>query len=331
MRGYAPVVGDGERLKPDAAALREARDRLARDHGPWLDRVVLGEGVHTGSAHPAEGERRLKAILQAAADGLDKELSEARVLDLGAAEGRYAVEFALHGAEVVAIEGRQGNVEKTQFLKDALGLERLGIVRGDVRSLSAEAHGRFDLVLCLGLLYHLEGIAAVRLVHAIAEMTRRLVVFETHVALAPRSSITVDDRIYWGRPIREFDPGAPLEMQERLSRSALGNAESFWLTRASLFNLLTDAGFTSVAELHVPRFRKSLDHVTLVAFMGMPCAVVSAPGAEGVGAARWPERERRRPAPNATWRGALKLRLAPYAPAVVKDRARRRRERRWMT
>jgi hypothetical protein len=228
---------------------------------------------------------------------------------------------------VVAVEGRAGNCEKLRFLKDALSLERLEVVEGDVRSVSAETHGEFDVTLCLGLLYHLEGDAAVGLIHAIAAMTSRLAVVDTLVSLAPRRELSARGRVYSGRPIREFDPGASHEEQMRLSRSSIGNPESFWLTRPSLFNLMTDAGFTSVLELRMPRFAQTSDRVQLVGFRGTPETVLSAPGGDQLNLERWPEREVQPLHPVATWRGELKRRVGPFVPARAKEWARQRRER----
>jgi SAM-dependent methyltransferase len=312
----------------DAAALRAERDRLAREHGPWMDNVALGDGLWTVRPYVTAEERRTQAVLQAAADGRGGGLRDARVLDLGAAEGRHSIEFASHGADVLAVEGRPGNCEKLRFLKDALSLDRLDVLESDVRELSAEAHGEFDVVLCLGLLYHLEGEAAVALIHQIAAMTKRLALVDTLVSLDPKREITVDGRAYSGRPIREFDPDAPLEEQHRLSRSSIGNPESLWLTRASLFNLLIDAGFSSVYELRMPRFRQTADRVQLVAFRGERQTLLSAPGGDQLDVERWPEREVRPRHPMATWRGELKRRIAPYLPAGAKEWARERRLRR---
>jgi SAM-dependent methyltransferase len=312
----------------DPAALRAERDRLAREHGPWVDNVALGPDVATVRPYVTAEERRTHAILQAVADGLGGDLSEARVLDLGAAEGRHSIEFARRGAEVVAVEGRPGNCTKMRFLRDALSLDRLEVVESDVRKVSVSTHGEFDVVLCLGLLYHLEGKSAAQLIHAIGAMTKRLAVVDTLVSLDPKGEFTADGRVYSGRPIREFDSGASREEQMRLSRSSIGNPESFWLTRPSLFNLLSDAGFSSVMELRMPRFAQTMDRVQLVAFRGTRQTVLSAPGGDQLDVERWPEREPQRLHPVATWRGELKRRVAPYVPAAAKEWARQRREQR---
>ena len=309
----------------DAQALIAERDRLAREHGPWQDRVKLGHGVHTGDPEPGHLDRRLAAFVQAAGDALGRDLRGARVLDLGAAEGRYAVEFALQGAEVVAIEGRRGNFEKARFLKEALGLDRLEVVQADVRTLSREAYGVFDVVLCLGLLYHLEGEAAVRLLQRLAAVTGRLLVLDTLYARSSSTQVEVDGHAYRGRRIREFDPDESEASQEQLGRSSIGNPESLWLTAPSIYNALRRAGFTTIAEMHVPRLSREVERFTLLAFRGERRDALSAPGAERLEPLDWPERERRRRHRAGTAWGSAKLRLAPYAPTSLKRWVRRRR------
>ncbi len=66
-----------------------------------------------------------------------------------------AVELARLGANVVGIEGREANLAKARFAKEALSLENPEFHQDDVRNLSKEKYGRFDVVLCLGILYHL--------------------------------------------------------------------------------------------------------------------------------------------------------------------------------
>jgi SAM-dependent methyltransferase len=311
----------------DAAALRQRLDALAAEHGPWQDNLLVRDGVYTVTEVVTRDQSRVAAIVQGAADALAAPLEGARVLDLGGAEGRFAVELARHGADVTMVEGRAGNVEKVRFLKEVLDLANLDVVQDDVRNLSRERYGEFDLVLCLGVLYHLDAPAAVALAHRIAEVTRRVAIVDTHVSLTPVTSVTIEGRAYLGRRVREFDPGASEEERERLSRSALTNAESLWFTDASLLNLLADAGFTSVADLVAPYHRRSTDRRTFVAFRGASMRSRSAPGLDSGAATRRPEKERATPHPNQTAVAAVKLRLAPLAPALLKEWARRQRER----
>lgn len=311
----------------DHAEVLRRRDELSSKHGAWHDSIPLSNGVYTISERAErESERfRVRSILQSAADALAIPLSEARVLDLGSAEGVFAVEFALHGAEVLAFEGRAGNVEKIEFARDALALERLEVVQQDVRELSRDQHGEFDVVLCLGVLYHLEAASAVALAHQMAEVCRRVAVVDTHIAFKPTFSTTERGNMYSGRIVREFDPGSTDE--DRLSRVSIGNPESIWFTRPTLYNLLEDASFTSVLEVHIPRYAKHADRVTLVALKGAVQTLASQRTGNELPHLRWKENERSAPHPNQTTLGEIKRRLAPWTPAPVKRWVVRRQER----
>src|SRR5438132_8218599 len=101
-------------------------------------------------------DSRLRRFLQIAADLTREPLNTLRVLDLACLEGQYGIEIALHGADVLAIEGREANLAKVRFAKDILSLDNLKVLLDDVRHLDVHRHGHFDIVLCLGILYHLD-------------------------------------------------------------------------------------------------------------------------------------------------------------------------------
>src|ERR1700712_3665370 len=124
------------------------------EHGPWTAMAIrLKDGSYTRA--PAI-DYRLRRLLQVSVDLVGKPLSDCRVLDLACLEGHYAIEFALHGAEVVGIEGRAISIEKSNFGKDDLKLHLLSFHQEDVRHLSEDKYGRFDIVICAGILYHLK-------------------------------------------------------------------------------------------------------------------------------------------------------------------------------
>lgn len=271
-----------------SADLEAARARLVERYGPWTAyNLDLGGGVFT-MAPGLVGASELSArrTLQLVAD-VAGPLGGLRVLDLGTLEGLYAIELALQGADVVAVEGREANLAKAAFARDALGLTNLELVHDDLRSVSAERFGSFDVVLCLGVLYHLDAPSVFRLVTEVGRMTRRLAVVETQVGLVGRR------RYRWaGRPYR----GRLFAEQQRHLWASLGNDESLWLTRPSLLNLLASAGFTSVQESLVPlvaptaRYR---DHVVLTAIKGERVELRAAHQANALGGERWPEAMRR--------------------------------------
>jgi SAM-dependent methyltransferase len=297
-----------------ATDVERGRAAVVERYGPWTaHNIALPDGTWTmGAPVVGASERNARRILQPVADAVARPLGELRVLDLGALEGLYAIELARQGAEVVAIEGREGNAAKARFAAEALGLERLDVVHADVRSLTRAEHGEFDVVLCLGLLYHLDTPDVFELVRTIASVCRRLAVFETQVALAARETRGWEGREYAGRVYRE--PPAPW--------SSIGNPESFWLTRPSLLNLLADAGFTSVAELLSPpvlELAAYRDHVALLALRGEELALRTPPPDA---LERWPERLRRtaHAAQGGVWaaREWIRARLRGRVPEVFR-------------
>src|SRR6185503_21363318 len=75
--------------------------------------------------------------------------------DLGALEGGLSLEMAREGWAAVGVEGRRENFEKAELIRQWFDLPNLEFWHRDVKSLSA-ADGPFDVILCCGLLYHLD-------------------------------------------------------------------------------------------------------------------------------------------------------------------------------
>jgi SAM-dependent methyltransferase len=79
-----------------------------------------------------------------------------RVLDIACNSGYWSIQCALLGAEVVAFDARPGQIEMANFLKSTVGLENIDFQVLDVWEMTPEKlGGMFDVVLNLGLLYHL--------------------------------------------------------------------------------------------------------------------------------------------------------------------------------
>jgi SAM-dependent methyltransferase len=110
----------------------------------------------------------------------------ARALDLACNEGWWSHRLLEWGAsEVVAVDAREDNARRARLLRDqhGIGRERLDIVTADATTLDPDELGRFDVVLCLGLLYHLEDpIGTLRLVRS---LTGGLLAVETQVTRDP--------------------------------------------------------------------------------------------------------------------------------------------------
>jgi tRNA (mo5U34)-methyltransferase len=146
----------------------------------WWHSIDLGHGVVTpgGTGDTSELLQRL---------ALPDDLTGKTVLDIGAWDGFYSFECERRGAaRVVASDlfawRQMGWDGKAGFevARRALG-SHVEDVEIDVFDISPETVGTFDIVLFLGVLYHLRdpfrGLA-----HA-ASVTRELLIIETHVDL----------------------------------------------------------------------------------------------------------------------------------------------------
>ena len=133
----------------DAESLRDRVAALA----PWFHNIDLGGGLWTAPDHflgnyPGFKFDRFKAALPA-------DLSGKSVLDIGCNAGFYSVEMKRRGASrVVGIDSDQRYLDQA-----ALACEALGFTGIEFRNLSVYDVGalgeRFDLVIFMGVLYHL--------------------------------------------------------------------------------------------------------------------------------------------------------------------------------
>jgi SAM-dependent methyltransferase len=274
----------------DASIIARKKREIEDRFGPWTahniqladDLFTIGPGIVGGS------EVRLQQIVQVVTDVARAPIDQLRVLDLGALEGLFALEFARRGATVVAVEGREANLEKIRFAKDVLGLDRLELRLEDVRRLDREQHGEFDVILCLGLLYHLDAPDVFVLLERMRESCRDLTVIETRVHPFSTARREYQARTYGGVVGDEPPPDTPPLSREVLW-SSIGNPKSFELTRTSLSNALADAGYSSVMECHVPPWVTDEPRGTFVAFVRPRQSILVAPGVNARVGDRLPE------------------------------------------
>jgi SAM-dependent methyltransferase len=248
--------------------IRDELQRVVRQYGEWTDHnIKVAPDIYTIGPRPVSP--KLRRIVQIVSDLAGEDFSRLRVLDLGCLEGGYAVEFAMHGATVIAVEGREANIAKARVVRDLLHLDNLILFRDDIRNLSLEAWGSFNVVLCLGVLYHIDATALFSFTEQIATICTHLAIFDTEVSVRACTTYKHQEHIYSGREVIEHDPqSAPEERLQELWGS-LDNQTSTWLTKPSLLNLLHRCGFSSAYECNVPiEPQKRDDRLTIVAIKG---------------------------------------------------------------
>lgn len=231
--------------------LQQKLDELKREYGDWTYDIPLPFDIWT-KGNLQIPHTRLKRVVQIVHDLVGKPLGECRVLDLGCLDGIFSIEFALQGAATLGVDYREANIKKAVFCQEALGLKKLEFRQDDVRNISLAAYGKFDAIICSGLLYHLPAPDAIRLIDSMFNMAGRVVVIDTHVSLLPQESIHHDGAEYWGDTYREYANDTPAEAIAKLLWASANNPTSFWFTRPSLINILGKAGFSSVFECFYP-------------------------------------------------------------------------------
>jgi SAM-dependent methyltransferase len=231
----------------------EIRAKIA-EVGPWSKDIRLSENVST---NPEEaGEARANYILQLVSQLFNGRLEGLRIIDLGCNEAEMAIEFAMHGAEVVAVDGREDNLAKPRLVKEILGIDNLTIVNENVVNLTVGRFGQFDVVLCFGLLYHLDD--PHRFLKSICEMTRRLMFLNTHVAVPGQSQphikeerlteFVLDGVGYWGKYFLEHPEVPDQDRLRGTPHASVHNPRSVWLAKHSLVAVLERVGFSYVLE-----------------------------------------------------------------------------------
>ncbi len=274
--------------------LQDALDELKRKYGEWAYDIPLPFDIWT-RGNLQKPHTRLKRIVQVVSDLSEKPLSECRILDLGCLDGIFSIEFAMHGANTIGIEIREANIKKAIFCKEALGLQNLEFCQDDVRNVSLESYGRFDAIVCSGILYHLPAADAINLINRMYDMVTRVVVIDTHVALTPVEQFIDGDEEYWGHVYREHSDTAMSEEKAKALWASWDNPTSFWFTRPSLVNILNKTGFSSIYECFVPAHvnfgKPGLEHrdrCTFVALKDDICDLATSPSANSL-QEKWPE------------------------------------------
>jgi SAM-dependent methyltransferase len=153
------------------------------------DRNVSAEAAHAEGQHVFNDDlaRAINTARLEFLASLDLPLTGKRVLDVGCGVGHHSVFYTERGCQVVGIDGRAENITMMKRLYPAVEGHT-----GDVQEMNLSSLGAFDIVHCLGLLYHLDSpVSALRRLSAVC---RELLIIETMVCDAtPPVMVLVDE------------------------------------------------------------------------------------------------------------------------------------------
>ena len=216
----------------------EIRHRVA-DLGPWFHNLDLG-GVLTAPDHFLGDYPRTK--WQRFAQAIPQDLSGRHVLDIGCNGGFYSLEMKRRGAQsVLGIDSDETYLAQARFAAQVTGLDvtfqNMSVY--DVARLGR----RFDLVLFMGVLYHLRHpLLALDLVreHVVGD----LMVFQCMLRGSPRLAPVPEDAPFSQTSLFER-PGHP--RLHFVEHRYAGDPTNWWVpNRACIEAMLRSSGFDIV-------------------------------------------------------------------------------------
>ena len=123
--------------------------RLIEQHGRWWHQIEVAPGIVT----PGDDSNRMKLpILDGL--GLPLAMKGMRALDIGCSDGYFSFAMEERGADVVAIDFVPEEYTGFATARKILG-SRVEYRMDNVYRLTPESYGQFDVVLFMGVLYHL--------------------------------------------------------------------------------------------------------------------------------------------------------------------------------
>ena len=216
--------------------------------GGQITEIYIPEDVHT--LH----EVRREMIDGYLTNRYGDSWSERACLDLACHEGYFASDLARKGfGSVLGIDVRQENIERARMIKEVYGLTNLELAEHDVFDSAVTHYGTYDVVLMLGLLYHVEN--PVGLLRIARAHTRDVCIIETQVA--PNVSGVTD----WGsyrftKPIvGSFAIVDEASEVARDNREANSVAVSLFPSVEGLLFLMGAVGFSATQILEPPAER----------------------------------------------------------------------------
>ncbi len=234
----------------------QIRRRIA-ELGDWFQNMEL-EGVPTAPDHflgdyPSAKWRRFQ-------HAVPSDLRGKTVLDVGCNAGFYSIEMKLRGADrVVAIDSDPGYLDQARFAAEVRGVE-IELRELDVYQV-ARLREQFDLVIFMGVLYHLRHpLLALDLLQE--HVVRDLMLFQTLERGRPEICRVSSDYPFEETAI--FDrPGYPI--MHFVEHSYAHDPTNWWIpNRACAEAMLRSSGFEILdnpsEDVYLCRKARSADH-----------------------------------------------------------------------
>lgn len=188
----------------------------------------------------ADNNEMKQALVQ---DWLVESVKGRRVLDLFSANGAFSVMAAMAGAEeVVGVEYSEDRIKCAEFVASTVRSNcRIEFKRGDVYKIEDYFDAPFDVVLCLGGLYHVADPALV--LRQIGRLTKQCLILQTSQVIPTRGNVA--------RFIVRRQDRTKVGMT-----SIRGGYGTWYYSPGCLRELLLHGGFKIIEERQPPRFKR---------------------------------------------------------------------------
>ena len=255
----AAIAFVARRAVGDLPVRAAARDQVAEEtilQMKWFYRFRLPSGARTESVLPPEvlpvHETRERVLLELLDPIFADRWASSDCLDIACHEGYFGSLLAQRGCRrVLGVDVRTENVARAELMRDALQLRNLEFRQADVTGLDPTTLGKFDIVLMLGLLYHLED--PIGVLHRVRAMCREVTVIETQ--LAPELGGSIE----WGTVGTHKSVIATFAVVDETDEVRGGNREantrplSLVPDLQGLARILRGVGFSRVEVLQPPK------------------------------------------------------------------------------
>lgn len=230
--------------RPEASSIPLPRVETedAQLDGEWFYRFEFEDGTVTEC--PPELDEFHVARAQLVLPELDRfaagKWPDLRCIDIASHEAWFGLQLAARGAnEVLAVEVDPARAQRARSMVRRTAFEQVTVRECDLFELSPDADGQFDVVLFLGILYHLsDPVGALQLARS---LTRGVCVVETQVA---RPVPPLD--CLWGTVApRE---GSAIAVVPADEGHAVGVPVALVPTLAALVDLLHAVGFNELVQ-----------------------------------------------------------------------------------
>jgi tRNA (mo5U34)-methyltransferase len=147
-------------------------------------------------------------------------LAGKKVLDLASNAGFWSLSAIEAGCDyVLGIEGRQMHVDQANFVFEVKEVDRAryDFIMNDLFRVDLREFGRFDVVLCLGLMYHVS--KHIELMEKISEVNDDVLIIDTNLSKkAPRGSFLELHRQKLESPMSAVDYGLAMKPTKKAVR-----------------------------------------------------------------------------------------------------------------